>query len=156
MKTALVYYSLDGNCAFAAEQIKKQLDAELIRLHTLDEKKRSFIGKLFWGCGMVFRGKKPKLKPWTFDPQRYELIIIGMPVWASSPAPPILSFLSEAGINGKKIALFFCHGGGMGNAPEKLKPYLNGNEIIAEADFKYLIKNREELKDKIADWVKGF
>ncbi|MDR2702178.1 MAG: flavodoxin [Spirochaetaceae bacterium] len=155
MKTAVVYYSLDGNCAFVAEEVKSLFNAELIRLQTKDEKKRRGFAKYFWGGGMVFAHKKPPLKPYAFDPAAYELIVIGAPVWAGSPAPPIQTFLSESGMSGKKIALFVCHGGGKGNALGTLKNLLAGNEIIAEADFVNARKNSAEVKRQIADWVKG-
>jgi flavodoxin len=156
MKTAVVYYSLDGNCAFVAEEIKSLLNAELIHLQTKDEKKRRCFAKYFWAGGMVFMHKKPPLKPYTFDPAAYELIVIGAPVWAGSPAPPIQTFLSESGISGKKIALFACHGGGKGNAFDIFKALLAGNEIIAQADFVNACKNSAEVKQRIADWVKWF
>jgi len=157
MKTAVVYYTLDGNCAIVAREIKDKLNADVIRLYTQDEKKRSMIGRLFWGGGMVFSGKKPPLKPYTFDASAYELIVIGVPVWAGSPAPPILTFLSEANITGKKIALFVCHGGGKRNALEKFKACLAGNDIVAEGDFINPARsNSDEVEQKIADWVKGF
>ena len=155
MKTAVVYYSLDGDCAFVADQIKDGLNADLVQLYMQDEKKRRGFAKYFWGGGMVFKRKKPPLKPYTFDPAAYELIVIGVPVWAGSPAPPIQTFLSETGISGKKIALFVCHGGGKGNALNTLKTLLSGNEIIAEADFVNARKNSGEVKRQIADWVKG-
>ena len=154
MKTAVVFYSLDGNCALVAQEIKAQLNADLISLYTKDEKKRSKIGKLFWGGGMVFGRKKPPLKPYAFDPAGYDLIVLGVPVWAGSPAPPIETFLRETGVKGKKVALFVCHGGGKGKSLEKFKALLAGNEITAEADFlEPAGKNGE--KQKIADWVKG-
>jgi len=157
MKTAVVYYTLDGNCAIVARAIKDKLGADVIQLYTQDEKKRSMMGKMFWGGGMVFSGKKPPLKPYTFDPAAYELIIIGAPVWAGSPAPPILTFLSEAGITGKKIALFVCHGGGKGKALKKFKAWLAGNDIVAEADFVEPVRvGGDEVERKVADWVKGF
>jgi len=155
MKTAVVYYSLDGNCAFVAEELKNLLNADLIRLQTESDKKRGKIGKMFWGVRMVFSGKKPPLKPYTFDPYLYDLIIIGAPVWASSPAPPIKTFFSDTGILGKKIALFLCHAGGMENALDKFKAMLAGNEIIACADFKDPAKSgSEKAKTQIADWAK--
>ena len=156
MKTAVVFYSLDGNCAFAAQEINALVGADLIRLHTQDEKRRSKFGKLLYGCGMVFRRKKPALKPYTFDPSAYDLIVIGAPVWAGSFAPPLRTFISDTGITGKKIAFFICHGGGMGKAKEKFRTLLAGNEIVTEADFKSPYKNPEEAKQKIADWVKTF
>ena len=156
MKTAVVFYTFDGNCALVAEQINAQLNADFIRLKTQDEKRRSGFAKFFWGGSMVFLRKKPPLKPYTFDPAAYDLIIIGAPVWASSPAPPIETFLSQTPITGKKIALFVCHGGGMGKALEKFKALLPGNDIVAEAEFTNPAKgNNEEVKQKIAEWAKS-
>ena len=157
MKPVVVYYSLDGNCAFVAEELKTLLSADLLRLCTKDEKKRSKFGQLMWGGGMVFRKKNPELKPWNFDSSAYDLIILGVPVWAGHPAPPIRTFLAEAGISGKKIALFVCHGGGMGKSLEKFRAMLTGNDIIAEANFLDPGKNAgEETKQQIAAWAKTF
>ena len=157
MKTAVVYYSIDGNCGFVAEQIKTLLNADLVRLYTQDEKQRSGIAKFFWCLGMVFSRKMPPLKPHTFDSSAYDLIIIGAPVWAGSSAPPVHTFLSQAGIKGKRVALFVCHAGGKGSSLEKFKALLAGNDIIAAADFKEPAKNdNEALKQLIADWVRGF
>jgi len=156
MKTAVVFYSLDGNCALAAEEIKTLLNADLIRLQTMDEKKRGKIGKFFWAGGMMFSKKLPQLKPFTFNPSDYDLIIIGAPVWAGSPAAPVKTFITNAAITGKKIAIFVCHAGGMGDSLVKLKTLLTGNDIIAEVDFLSAAKNAEEMKKKVGEWVKEF
>jgi flavodoxin len=154
MKTAVIFYSLNGNCTFVAEEIKLKLNSDLIQLQIKDEKKRRGIFKFFWCCGLMVSRKSPPLKPYTFDPSVYDLIIIGAPVWASSPAAPIKTFISETGIIGKKIALFVCHAGGKGDALEKFKTLLSGNEIASEADFiTPAKKKREDVKKQIADWV---
>jgi flavodoxin len=157
MKIAVIFYSLQGNCALVAEEIKAQLNADLFKVQLVDERKRGKMGLLFWGCGMVFSRKKPPIKPLQFDPSVYDLIIIGAPVWAYSVAPPLQTFILQAGINGKKIALFICHGGGKGKSLEKLKALLPGNDIITEVDYKDPAKdNIENVKQKITDWVKLF
>ena len=154
MKTAVVFYSLDGNCALVAEEIKTQLNADLIRLQTQDEKKRSRFGLFLWGGGMVFLHKKPLLKPYTFDPAAYDLIVIGAPVWAAAPAPPIQTFLSQTNITGKKVALFVCHGGGKGNAQEKFRALLAGNEIVAEMELTEPARGgSEEVKRQVGEWT---
>ena len=155
MKTAVVFYSLDGNCALVAEEIKSQLNADLIQLHTKDEKKRSNIAKFFWSCGMML-SRRPPLKPYTFDPSIYDFIVIGAPVWAGSPASPLRTFLAETAISGKKVAIFVSHAGGKGSALEKLKALLAGNQIIAETDFTNPIKESEKLEKEIEDFVKRF
>ena len=155
MKTAVVYYSLTGSCALVAEEIKSGLGADLLRLHTEDEKKRGGFANFFWAGCVMLGIKKAPLKPYTFNPAAYDLIIIGAPVWAGGPARPIRDFLAEAGITGKKLALFVCHGGGAGKAPEQLKALLSGNEISAETSFIYPLKNSETVKQQVAVWVKG-
>jgi flavodoxin len=154
MKAVVVFYSYDRNCTFVAGQLKTQLNADLIQIQMQDDKRRRGFAKFFWGGGMVFMNKKPPLKPYAFDPAAYDLIILGAPVWAGSPAPPLKTLLSQTAMSGKKIALFVCHGGGKGNALGKLKAMLGGNEIVAEADFKEPLRNSEEAERQIADWVK--
>ena len=153
MKTAVVFYSLDGNCAVAAEIIKSQLNADLIRIQTKDDKKRGKIAKFFWAGGMMFSKKNPPVKEYQFDPSAFDLIVMGAPVWAGSPASPIKTFLSQTPITGKKIALFVCHMGGMESALSKFKSLLLGNEIIGETEILNAVKNGEETRKKIEDWV---
>jgi flavodoxin len=155
MKTAVIYYSHDGNCALIADVLKIELNADVFRVETLDEKKRRGIFLMFWGGGQVFRGIKPPLKPLSVNINAYDLIILGTPVWAGSPTPAIASFLDKNSITGKKIALFCSHGGGMGKALDKLKALLTGNTVIGEIDFKLPAKaDSAGVKQKLNAWAK--
>jgi flavodoxin len=157
MKTAVVFYSYEGNCSFVAQELKTLLNADLMRLHLKNEKKRSGLAKYFWGGGMVLFNKHPGLKPYSFDLAAYDLIILGVPVWAGSPAPPIQSFLSQTVISGKKLALFVCHAGGKGNALKKFRAGLADNTVVSEIDFANPLKqNPDKLKRQIQDWVNSF
>jgi flavodoxin len=156
MKTAVIYYSYNGSSAQAAEILKAELNADIFRIETLDGKKRKGLSLMFWGGGQVVMGKKPPLKPLSVDINAYDLVILGTPVWASSPVPALVSFLSANSITGKKIALFCCHAGGMGGALDKLKALLGGNTVIGEIDFRNVAKmDKAELKQKISEWVKS-
>jgi flavodoxin len=156
MKTAVIYYSYNGTSAQVAEILKAELNADIFRIETMDDKKRKGISLIFWGGGQVLMGKKPPLKPLSVDISAYDLVILGTPVWASSPAPAIASFLSTNSITGKKVALFCCHAGGMGEALNKLKALLGGNSVVGEIDFRNVAKmDKSELKQKIGEWVKN-
>lgn len=154
MKVAVVFYSTGENCAFVAEEIKKQFNADIIRLQTTDEKERKGAASFLWALGIM--NQKPPLKPYDFDPNAYDLIVIGAPIWASSPASPVQTFISSAGITGKKIALFTCHAGKKETAMEKFKAMLPGNTIVATKGFRSPLKNSEEAKQHITDWAKAF
>ena len=155
MKAVVIYYSYEGNCALIAEILKTALSADVFEIKTLNEKKRTGFFLYLWGGAQAIFHKKPAIHPVSADLNAYDLIILGSPVWAGSPTPAIVSFLADGKISGKKLALFCCHGGGMGKALAKLKALLPGNTIISEADFKYPAKgDRAALKQKIDEWVK--
>jgi flavodoxin len=154
LKTAVIYYSFDGNCALVAEALKSRLNADVFAIRTVDERKRTGLAKYIWGGRQVFQHTKPELKPLKVDTGAYDLIILGAPVWAGSPAPAMVSFLSRPGFSGKKTALFCCHGGGKGKALDKFRALLQGNTVAGEIDFYNPARgNTEELRKKIDAWV---
>jgi len=157
MKTAIIYYSYEGNTALAAKTIASAIKKpDVFEIKTVDQKKRTGFGKYLWGGGQVIRHVKPALKPLSVDVNTYDLVILGTPVWAGSPAPALVSFLAEKKISGKKIALFCCHRGGKRNVFIKLKKLLPGNTIIGEIDFiDPAHGSSEELGQKIGEWVKA-
>jgi len=155
MKTAVIFYSYEGNSVLVVNAIKAVLDADVFEIKTIDAKKRSGLSLYAWGGGQVVMRKKPAIHPISADLDTYDLIILGTPVWAASPAPAVFSFLSGKKITGKKIALFCCHRGGQGKALEKFKAMLPGNTIVGEIDFKEPSSmDSAELKQKIEEWVK--
>ena len=163
MKTAIIYYSYEGSCALVAKTIKDTIEAQegrgsppgLFEIKTVDNKKRTGFAKYFWGGSQVVFHKKPALQPLSVDMNAYDLVVLGTPVWAGSPAPALVSFLDNVKINGKRIALFCSHRGGKGKALDKLKALLPGNTIVSEIDFVYAARmDPSELKQKIGEWVK--
>jgi flavodoxin len=156
MKTLVIYYSYEGDCTLIAEYIKETVRADILELETEDEKKRTGLTKYIWGGRQVITHALPKLKPYTVNPDSYDLIIIGSPVWAGSPTPALNSFLAETRISGKKLALFCCHAGGKGKFFDKLKAALPGNTIAGEIDFINPARgNREGMVKKLEEWLRG-
>jgi flavodoxin len=155
MKTLIVYYSYEGNCALVAETLKELLNADILEIKTEDEKKRGGLAKFVWGGRQVLTHSKPALKPYAFDAGLWDLVILGTPVWAGSPAPAMASFLDKTKISGKRIALFACHAGGMGRALDKFKALLPLNIIAGEIGIANpLRQGKQALKVKLGDWVK--
>ncbi len=99
--------------------------------------------------------KTPEILPLGKDPKDYDLIVIGTPVWASNFAPPIRTFLVNAGLKGKKIALFCCYGGQAGKTFDEMKKLLEGNEIVGEIGFKLPLKQKEENEKKAKEFAKA-
>ena len=87
-----------------------------------------------WGGKSAIMGEEPELQPYIFDPADYDRIILGTPVWASTMAPPVRTFIRQnaAGLKGKKISFLICCSGGVSGA-EKTAERMCG--LIGEADF---------------------
>ena len=154
MKTAVIYYTFDGNCALVAGQIKAILNADLYEVKLANLKKRKGFAKFVQG--MMLMIKKPEPLPLSVDLSAYELVILGAPVWGGSPASPLVSFINKTNISGKKIAFFCCHGGSIGKTFDKFKALLPGNTISTSIDFKNPAReNNPKLKEDIAEWLNG-
>ena len=135
MKTAIVYYSMSGNCEYTAKKIAKTMDADLIRLEPVKAYPDSGARKFLWGGKSAVMGEAPALKPYHFKAPAYDRIIFGFPVWAANPTPPIRTFIreNEDKLRGKKFAAFACQSGnGAEKALAKLKKMLNADSLEAE------------------------
>jgi len=88
----------------------------------------------------------------------YDRIIFGTPVWASTFAPPLRTFIHEnPDVKGKKIAVFTCFsGGGADKAIDKMKKYLGVENFEAEL---ILIDPKDKVKvednSKIAEFCQA-
>lgn len=111
MKDLVVFYSLEGNTKQAAERIADKLNADLLQLDTVKEIPKSNMKYLIGGMQAVF-GVCAKIKPIEINPEEYDRIILGTPVWADKAAPAINSFLKQFHVKDKIIALFTCSGAG--------------------------------------------
>ena len=134
MKTLIVYYSLEGNTAFAAEKLAAALGADTLRLEPVKEYPTGGFRKFFWGGKSAVMAETPKLLPNAFDPAAYDRIVFGFPVWAGNVTPPIRTFIRDNDLKGKRIAAFACESGsGAEKAFSRLKAALGIEALEAEA-----------------------
>ncbi len=133
MKTLIVYYSLEGNTAYAAERIASELGADVLRLEPVKAYPDSGFRKFFWGGKSAVMAETPELLPYDFDADAYDRIIFGFPVWAGNVTPPIRTFLRDDPPAGKRVAAFACQSGaGAEKAFGKLKAAVGIDALEAE------------------------
>ena len=134
MKTVIVYYSMGGNTAFAAEKLAEKLDAGLLRVEPLTAYPEKGAKKFLFGGKSALMGEKPALKPYEFDAD-CERVIFGFPVWASHVTPPLRTFIEEnrTALQGKRFAAFACQmGSGGEKALESLRVFLSIDAFDAQ------------------------
>ena len=149
MRTAIVYYSMSGNTKYVADKIADRIkdsgEVDIIKIEPKKAYPDKGARKFFWGGKSAVMGEKPALQPYEFSIEKYDRIIIGTPVWASTFVPPLRTFINDnPDIKNKKIAVFTCFsGGGADKAIDKMKKYIGIEKFEAEL---ILIDPKENAK----------
>lgn len=107
----VVFYSFSNTTKKLAGEIAEQTGGDIREL--VPEKAYSFNYNTATKevRNEVERGYCPKLLSGNESVEPYEYIFLGTPNWFKSFAPPILSFLRNADLQGKTIIPFCTHGG---------------------------------------------
>ncbi|MBR6348533.1 MAG: NAD(P)H-dependent oxidoreductase [Spirochaetales bacterium] len=108
----IIYYSLQGNCEYVANEIAKDLGIQAVRLVPEIEPPKKGFGMFFKGGGMVVKKKKPALVDFNLKLEDYDTIILCAPVWAGMYPPAVRTFLSDYDLSGKKLAIVASSAGG--------------------------------------------
>jgi flavodoxin len=155
MKSLVVYFSLDGHTRLIADIIASETGADTHELKPVNEKARRGFAKFFWGGKSVIFNEKPKLQALLPDISAYDVVFIGTPIWASSFAPPVNTFLSNIPNSPRSVMLFACCSGGSATKCfDKMKVRLTSSKILGEITFiDPTSKQRETLNAQIKDWL---
>lgn len=100
----VIYYSRSGNTEAMAREIARRFQADMIKLkaesYTLDFKGWINANLDAWNQNPVV------IDPETIDISKYNLIILGSPIWYFRPAPPLWTFVEKNNFQGKAVVLF--------------------------------------------------
>lgn len=156
MRVLTIFYSLEGNTRFIANSINEELKGDIKEIRPKKEIPNKGFKKFLWGGKQVMFSEKPEIEDISIDLNKYDLIVLGTPIWASNFAPVFNTFFQSYDIKDKKIALFCCHGGGKeGKAFIKFKERLNGNIFLGEAAFEDpLKKDSSNNAFKAKQWIR--
>ena len=150
---------MSGNVKSVAESLKEKLDADLIEIKPVKAFPDSGFKKFFWGGKSAVMGEKPALEPYSFNAEEYDTVIIGSPVWASSFAPPIRTFLNDNKdmLVAKKLAAFFCQSGNGADKAEKKMCALLGIDSLSASLVLIdpLVKPTDENEAKINSFAES-
>lgn len=154
MRTAIVYYSLQGNVRYVAEKVSKETGADLIELVPVKAYPDKGMVKFLWGGSAVTFKKKPELEPYKFNKDDYDLIILGTPVWAGKFTPPLRTFLEDNDLTGKKIAVIATSaGGGSDKCIELLKQAAKADSLAAQLS---LVDPKDKPSEENEKNIAGF
>ena len=140
--------------SYSAENIANAVEADIVRLTPLKELNPEKGSRFFWGGKQVFMKQAPPFEPLAINPEDYQMIFIGTPIWASSITPVIRSFLNRYKLHNKQIAVFWSSAGGKGKAYSMIQELVPDNQFLGKKGFTEPIKrNTEEAIQTATTWA---
>ena len=149
MKILITFFSATGKTKKVAEIISKELNSDLYEiipekeytsedLNGYNVKSRTYIEH-------NTKDSRPKIKDKNANIEKYDIILIGFPIWWHIAPPIINTFLEKYNFKGKKIILFGTSmSEDFGQTILYLKDSCKGSEIIEGKVFKKI--NENEIK----------
>ena len=113
-KPLVVYWTWSDthNTKVVAEMIQQKTGADIALIEMVTPYPSDFGGAAQAGQRDKAQPKAPAIKDIGVDVSKYDPIFVGTPIWFSSFAPPVRTFLQSYDLKGKNVALFCTHGQG--------------------------------------------
>lgn len=152
--TLVTYFTRSGNTKVIAGILQRALKADLFEIRPANPYPVDYEETVAQNHAEKMRGFEPPLAEKVAGIDQYDTIFLGFPIWDSTPAPPVRSFLKVHDLRGKVIRPFVTHGGyGLGDTSTVFDRYLPGMAIeppfVTEADAE-----RRTLTET-SDWLKS-
>lgn len=149
LKILVTYFSAKGTTAAVAKGVAEKLGSDLFEIKPeipytdADIRWTNPLAR----CNKEKIGKKDvpvvgKVENFA----DYDLILVGFPIWYGCAPNVVNTFCKGYDWSGKKVAAFATSGGsGIGKTADKLKPYVQGAEVV---DAKLVHSDSE-----VVDWI---
>lgn len=124
-KKLVLYYSETGTTKAVAEELQKQLKADIESIEAVEPYTGDFQATMQRGQREMQKGKTPAIKPLKSKIADYDVIFLGYPIWFGTYAMPIATLVKENDFEGKTIIPFCTFGsGGLNTSTDALKKAL--------------------------------
>ena len=109
MKSLVAYYSRTNITKKLDEYIAKNVDADIEEI----KPKVNYHGKIGYARGGkdAISEKIIDIEALEFDPDDYDVVYIGSPVWAGKASTPVISYLKQNEGKFKNVKFFMTAGG---------------------------------------------
>lgn len=130
-KKLVLYYSETGTTKTVAQELQKQLGADIESIEPVTPYSGNFQETIQRGQREMQSGETPELKPLKSKMADYDVIFIGYPIWFGTYANPIITLVKEQDFAGKIVVPFCTFGsGGLNTSSDALKKALPKANIV--------------------------
>ena len=151
MKILVAYYSRTNVTKKIGDEIARLLEADVEEIVP----KVNYNGKIGYmrGGKDAISAKIIDLEPLKFNPEDYDLIYLGVPVWAGKSANPMISYIKQNEGKYNNVKFFVTAGGsGFENTFKQMEEYVGKSPLKTLALTTKEVK-KDEFKEKLASFI---
>lgn len=128
----VVYYSQTGATRAVAEELNRQLGADLLEIEAVEPYDGDYDATISRWLSETENDVRVAIRPIDKNLEDYAIIFIGAPIWGGKFASPMQTFLHDTDLDGKKIVTFATFGsGGLNTATADVRSKQQ-NSIVSE------------------------
>ena len=144
-----------GNTEIIAEMIAKKTGGTLLHVEPAKEYPKKYEDCINVAKKELSQDARPAIKPVNVNPEDFDEIYIGYPVWWGEMPMPMFTFLEKYNLKGKTIHPFMTHEGSGLSGVAKLKKVTGANVTAGLAIYGHVAQNeREKAQKEVDKWVK--
>lgn len=154
-KILVVYYSQSGvqNTQTVAQWISEAVGGDIQAIEMVDLYTGSYREVVNRSREDFENNIRPEIKPFEKDMAGYDILFIGSPVWFSTYAPPVATFLATHDFTGKIVIPFCTHGGGgAGNFYDDIRQNTEGASAVESG---FTARGSNQIERRIGRGVKS-
>lgn len=130
-KTLIVYFSWSGNTRTVANIIHELTGCDMIEIEVEEPYSDVYNEVTARARQELDNNIFPTLRTQVENMDKYDILIVGTPIWSSRLEPPVRSFLASHDLSGKKILPFCTHGGsGTARSVDNIRDLCPNSEIL--------------------------
>lgn len=163
-KTLIVYYSYTNNVEKIVTELRSQIEADVIEIEPAEKGLDYAANNYAIGSDQISAIRQnptdassyPAIDPVSVNLEEYDCIIIGAPLWWSSMAAPLQTFLFQHGseMAGKKIGLIVSsHSSGISGVEDEAKRLMPAGDFLSPSLW---IRSSQvsDAKSLLAGWLR--
>ena len=121
-KSLVLYYSETGTTKTVAQELQKQLGADIESIEAVEPYTGNFQETIQRGQREMQSGETPAIKPLQKKIADYDIVFLGYPIWFGTYAMPIATLVKQNDFAGKTVVPFCTFGsGGLNTSSDALK-----------------------------------
>lgn len=151
-KNLIIYYSLSGNTRTVAAILHELVGGDSMEIQTVRPYPDDFHAVVEQAREERRTNFLPPIQSCDFNPQNYDTIYLGFPIWGNTIPQPMATFLSQNNLAGKTIIPFCTHDGyGVGRAFQVVSNYCPNARVLDGFDM--LGSDARNAQELLSNWL---